>query len=63
MYIKEKIILEHGPADGYVCSVRSGVFKLYIPIGCNGFRRAVYYRTLRNSGSKGEFRRIYTWVK
>ena len=64
--IKERIILEHGPCDGYSVSVRCGVSKVVVPVLADGwdliFEDYYYGRTERNSGAP-EYRRIYTWVK
>ena len=67
--LRERIVLEHGPADGYTHSTRPTAAMVVVPVGPMGtfgsairFEHHCYHRTLRNSG-KPEFRRIYTWIE
>ncbi|MCK4818216.1 hypothetical protein KA005_20770 [bacterium] len=67
--IRERAILEHGPADGHKHSVRPTWALIVVPAMPNcavftskWFERHNYHRTPRNSGAP-EFRRIYTWVE
>jgi len=71
--IKEWAYFEHGPADGQRYSVPCGRTKVGIPFWVNRdewepwvpikFSIAKYHKTPRNSGPKGKFARIYTWIE
>ena len=75
--VKEDIVLEHGPADNYIYSVRAGICIVRVPVWndelsserdgwkfygrCVQFESHDYHRTPRHSGAP-DYRRIYTWV-